>query len=412
MNSLSDVDYRITGLSPQYWTHTPLLIGDLIGLPLINGVDCFIGTSHVERTATSLGPRIIPLSKVVLQGIVTAIDRRPNGCILLVLDDGSGAMDVRYWDDSYNYNDADLVGLHRPQIDFTVGDYCEVLGKIKAMSAGEKSKQNMIRTPMNTSLDVRLGCVREVHASSVCFMKRSTNGEILHWLKCLNFSRDVRQNKINSGRDMLHLLGDSISSSILAMENTDFESESSNILERKCCQTPQRFRRDLLYCHCEGTLETLDSSFTYRDAFLNHLLDMETKLVQASHSAYPSFTEDCIDLIGVESESTPPPLLFTFQSIYKDVHLSSIARKLVATTAVPEANARTLVQHTFRDMTKDGLLSLFDAEADVYLFLSLERVIGPVLRNPLGAVAPPFFLRNVPKKRINRCRIWIEKCDS
>ena len=37
--AITDVDYRLVGLSPQYWSHTPILIGDLVNLPLINGVD-------------------------------------------------------------------------------------------------------------------------------------------------------------------------------------------------------------------------------------------------------------------------------------------------------------------------------------------------------------------------------------
>ena len=47
---VSDVDYRVIGLSPQFWSNTPLLVGDLISLPLINGVDCFVSPAEVNRT--------------------------------------------------------------------------------------------------------------------------------------------------------------------------------------------------------------------------------------------------------------------------------------------------------------------------------------------------------------------------
>ena len=47
---VSDVDYRVIGLSPQFWSNTPLLLGDLIGLSLINGVDCFVSPADVNRT--------------------------------------------------------------------------------------------------------------------------------------------------------------------------------------------------------------------------------------------------------------------------------------------------------------------------------------------------------------------------
>ena len=389
------------------------MIGDLVGLPLINGVDCFIAascTSHDQQ----IDRHVVPLSKVILQGVITAVDRRPNGCILLVLDDGTGSIDVRYWDDSYNNNAAfDLVGLEH-QTNLSVGDYCEVLGRIKAMSAGTKSHCSISGfIDEDTMLDVRIGCIREVHASSVCSRNLNTNVEILHWLKCLNFSKNMQQNKVKNGKDVLPLFNANIASSILSTDNTVLESESCNILERKCCQTPRRFREALLYCHCEGSLENLDPSFRYRDALLNLLLDMEAELQQLPHnSAYKSSIEDCIDLIGGEANSDlPPPLLFSFQSIYKNECLSSLARELVASTAVPEANARQLVQNTFRAMTNDGLLGLFNLEADVYLFLSIERVIGPYLQNASDTmpVAPPFFFRSIPKKRMHQMKNWFAR---
>ena len=103
---LSDVDYRLIGLSPQYWSYTRLSIGDLIALPLINGVDCFI----TPRDEDSINQQhhspnqwhILPLSRVLLRGVITAIDRRPNGCTLIVIDDGTGSIDCRCWDESSN----------------------------------------------------------------------------------------------------------------------------------------------------------------------------------------------------------------------------------------------------------------------------------------------------------------------
>ena len=410
LHSITDVDYRIIGLSPQYWTHTPLLIGDLVSLPLINGVDCFVAASCTSHDP--LNCKLLPLSKVILQGVITAIDRRPNGCVLLVLDDGTGFIDVRYWDDSYN-NDVtdDLIGL-KQQTNLSVGDYCEVLGKIKTMTAGTKSHCNISGLiDEDAPLDVRIDCIREVHASSVCSRNISSNGEVIHWLKCLNFTKNVHQNKVKNGKDVLPLLNANIVSSILSTENTALESESNNILERKCCQTPRRFRESLLYCHCEASLVTLDPSFRYRDALLNLLLDMEAEFQHWHDSANKSLMEDCIDLIGGGIEGTPPPLLFSFQSIYKNEFLSSLARELVASTSVPEANARQLVQKTFRALTNDGLLSMFDLEADVYLFLSIERVIGPYLQKSSDTmpVAPPFFFRSVPKKRMHQVRNWFAR---
>ena len=232
---------------------------------------------------------------------------RPNGCILLVLDDGTGSIDVRYWDidDSNNGWHHDLEGPQQHQKKpLSIGDYCEVLGRIKTMTAGTKYSCNCLGN------DVRFGCIREIHASSVCTMNRNhstnTNGEILHWVKCLNFTRDVQDNKVKSEQQKLTSLGDSITKSMMNSESVQcFESESwsNNFIERKCCQTSQLFRKAMLYCHCEATLETLDSSFTHRDALLQHLLDMEAELrhlsqSQCSHGATLSSTKESIDLIG------------------------------------------------------------------------------------------------------------------
>eukprot|EP00804_Cyclotella_cryptica_P021865 CCRYP_000830-RA/>CCRYP_000830-RA protein AED:0.23 eAED:0.23 QI:0/-1/0/1/-1/1/1/0/253 len=244
--------------------------------------------------------------------------------------------------------------------------------------------------------------------------------EIVHWLKCLKFSQEAHQ-KVKGGKEVIALLGNIIASSILSSSpecHVGTEIGPSNVLERKCCKTPQRFRNALFYCHCEATLETLDSSFRYREALLDRLLDMEAKLLHSSHSTHAAYIEDCMDLIGAEFDGIHPPLIFTFDSIYKDEYLSSIVRNIVASTIIPEANARKLVQNTFAAMTKDGIFSLFDPVSDLYLFVSLDRVILPYLQNSLKSgggmvavpTAPPFFIRSIPKKRMSRITKWYDSC--
>jgi hypothetical protein len=90
-------------------SHTPLLVGDLTGLPLVNGVDCFlVPDGSVENASNTPKPsrrvNIIPLSRVSLRGI-TAVDRRPNGCVLIVLDDGTRSINVLCWDNSCDSSD-------------------------------------------------------------------------------------------------------------------------------------------------------------------------------------------------------------------------------------------------------------------------------------------------------------------
>ena len=444
------VDYRIIGLSPQYWSYTPLLIGDLVGLPLINGLDCFVAPDDgVERIGDW---KILPISRVLLRGVVTAIDRRPNGCTLIVLDDGTGAIDCRYWDDSHRSSSAFSLPSLLPEHDkinkdrgfrFIVGDSLEVMGKIKALTAGATNDKCELLNHSVNPLEVRFGCVREVHASSVCLIDEGEtriakpwNGEMVHWLKCMKFSRNLASqcsaaaiddtknvcSTIRNGKDVLPLLGEDVTSSVLGDGSSDFTNfdktlGNNNVLQRKCCGTPHRFREALFYCHCEATLEALDTRFCFRDALLNRLLDMEAQLQRTSDSCYPSATENCMDLFGVQCVDTvPPPLLFTFETIYKDEELTSIANEVASSsnTTQPEANGQRLLRKTFAAMKNDGLLSLYDLEEDLYILVSRTRVIEPFLRRARdtmdhgGFLIPqPFFLASVPKKRITDISNWI-----
>ena len=116
-----------------------------------------------------------------------------------------------------------------------------------------------------------------------------------------------------------------------------------------------------------------------------------------------------MDLFG-QPNSMPPPLLFTFESTYRDEGLARIASEAVASTTSPVANAQKLVRKTFAAMTNDGILSLYDSKADLYLLVSRTRVIEPFLRRSKGlegggfgagpAIPRPFFIRSVPRKRI------------
>lgn len=433
---ISEVDHRLIGLSPQYWSYTRLSIGDLTALPLINGVDCFLtprrrdeSSDESERHNPSCSQwHILPLSRVLLRGVITAIDRRPNGCTLIVVDDGTGSIDCRCWDDSSNsaFHLPALLpqhqqSLHRNGLRYDIGDSVEVMGKIKTLTAGNTSSiVNLSEKAEATSMEVRFGCIREVHATTVNVIDTRQlsaanvwNSEAVHWLKCINVQNEIRKENttMKNGKEVLSLLGKKVSSSILR----DGESSSmgciKNVLQRQCCQTPVRFRRALFYCHCEATLESLDPEFCFRDALLNHLLDCESQIHCIENSLHQSATEDCMDLFGIDASSEiPPPFLFTFQSICSDEHLLSIARGLVSQTNLPEGNLQRLIRRTFAAMTKDGLLSLYDEAEDLYLLLSCNRVLVPYLKRSRGIddggfvrpnISEPFFIRTVPRKRLN-----------
>ncbi len=128
-----------------------------------------------------------------------------------------------------------------------------------------------------------------------------------------------------------------------------------------------------------------------------------------------------MDLFGVQhADSMPPPLLFNFETIYRDDELTTIASAVAASSSSStKSNAQRLFRKTFAAMTNDGILSLYDLEEDLYLLVSRTRVIEPFLRRSKemtddggfgGPQIPqPFFLRSVPKSRIIEVSNWISR---
>jgi len=130
-SSNSGLEHHLIGLSPQYWSYTPLFIADIETLHLINGVaNCLVippsitTTNPTTSTSTATAPtsetkkcqkikqnqktnpkpkRILPLSKCELIGIVTYVHEKSNRSTHYIVDDGTGSIDCVSW----NTNDAD-----------------------------------------------------------------------------------------------------------------------------------------------------------------------------------------------------------------------------------------------------------------------------------------------------------------
>jgi hypothetical protein len=133
-----------------------------------------------------------------------------------------------------------------------------------------------------------------------------------------------------------------------------------------------------------------------------------------------------MDLLGIPSDTDdtdtmmPPPLLFAFKTIFNDTELLLIASEIVAVTNIPEVNTHRLMRKVFISLTNDGILSLFDVDEDIYVLITRERVIEPYLRRTMGMdnfgtgddntqlLPPPFFIRNIPKKRIEAIKTSIQ----
>jgi hypothetical protein len=77
-------------------------------------------------------------------------------------------------------------------------------------------------------------------------------------------------------------------------------------------------------------------------------------------------------------------------------------------TKVPDAHAQKLAQNTFAALTNDGILSLFDEKMDLYLLVSIARVVKPYLCNwDRRVVAAPPLFRSVPKTRTKQIAGWM-----
>lgn len=110
-------------------------------------------------------------------------------------------------------------------------------------------------------------------------------------------------------------------------------------------------------CHCQATVEPLDSHFEFRDSLLTLLIQMEQR-----------------------DESTTP-LRFQYKAIAQQF----------------KANPR-LVRNTFRSLRQDGILYLLDATSDTYLLIS-RRVLAPFVGRER-----PEYLAKVPQVRLDYLR--------
>mmetsp|Transcript_1135 Transcript_1135/g.2612 ORF Transcript_1135/g.2612 Transcript_1135/m.2612 type:complete len:425 (+) Transcript_1135:202-1476(+) len=400
------LDVRTIGLSPQYWSYTPLLIGDLNSLLLIDGVDCMVLRSSGVRT------KVLPVQNVLLFGVITSIVKRANHNTAIVVDDGTGVIDVAYWDDHDSHDDSPQGGafdlppllpehqrLKRRKCGFRIGDSIEVMGKIKTLTAGEPASQLGIGA-------ARCNCTREVVVKSICISTTDRwNAESLRWLTAIQFAKQADSMNIGAGGDVLSLCGDKIKSSV--MMDGDMLVDRDFVVNRRCCQTPRNHRESFYYCHCEAKLEPLDPTLFFRGALIDLLLEMESK----SDLACKSATEDCLDLIGLSEsdQTTTPPLLFRYETVNKNEELSKIALDLVvsqnSTPDLVKTNVQRLFRRTFAALASNGLLCLFNQEEDIYLLLSRTRVVEPYLRwrrkQPDGYSLPhPFFINCIPRKRL------------
>lgn len=432
------VEHHILGLSPQYWAHTPMLIGDILSLGLINGVDCMMSTprrgEHPEETKKRRRPsedcandrapiidHVVPLSRCEIIGFVVSRERKANSTLYL-LDDGSGLIDCICWED-----DGDGVYSLPPLVDtypfrstsngstFGVGDCVRIRGKIKCISVGAESRPvdiavvgNNRGVPSNLQrYEVPIHVVREIAVATMEHVldQKTNNGldaETTHWLKCVRFAESIEIQcgtdaaniqgeieQIRNGADVLNILGNDLLSKMTHTEAIDVDEEDNGawrVFGPDCtCRLPHK--DELLYCHCLASFEALDPHQIFRDALLKHLIDM------------------------MGENPTSSPFRFHYGSLMTIDHLIDIATKTVPETPNPAINVHRIFANTFKALRNDGIVYLDDQDNDIYLLISKSTALIPylsplidkessALERSMRRSNPPPFIKKVPASRL------------
>jgi len=202
-------------------------------------------TSETTKCQNQKPKRILPLSKCELIGIVTYVHEKSNRSTHYIVDDGTGSIDCVSWNtNDADYNNAIVFpvkyrllptmtnmsplsscvtgweedGTGNSSGEVRVGDMVRILGWMKCVAVLGGVGSAVSSSPnLTTVVSVNNGnsnnettvwetrqCVREVHIHKIQRMDKDTfDCETVHWLKCLQFSRRVR-NSVAVGGDRLN----------------------------------------------------------------------------------------------------------------------------------------------------------------------------------------------------------------
>jgi len=227
-----DLDCSIAALSPSYWSHIPLCIGQ-------------INTKDANGRLLTYNNHN-PFTRGHLVGLLVAKHVKETA-IHYVLDDGSGLLDCVEWTASRLPS---LLWSHEDGCN--VGDWVQVWGRFEYVGHAENGE---VVVELQVNEMVRVERVRDEVAhlqrlvqSAESYVAPET---VLEWLgPCL--SRDIRERRqfpaANDRVGAWRLFGPS------------------------CPCRDTIVKRDLLYCHCLATPLEQDGDFQFRDALLEWLL--------------------------------------------------------------------------------------------------------------------------------------------
>jgi hypothetical protein len=354
--NFSGAESFLIGICPHYWAHIPMTISQVQGLKLVDGINC-----AVVPTGPQNNSKPVPLSKCLLVGYIINAEMRSNGSMSYVLDDGTGLVDCVDWkteDDIYY-----LPSLLDSQttFKFKIGDLVRIFGKIQCISISTE-KQFMVVAQRKL---VFRDCIREIqitaieHVESKSSQNITLDAEAHHWTACGNSVLSATGPRLKNAADFLQILGSEIQHQVEDRRNLPAADDTLAAWRvfGASCRCCLEYKDSLLYCHCQAKIEPLDPEFTFRDALVVVLLEMQRKHEKK--------------------------LSFNYKEVAGNKILQEIAIKQVAGTAKPRINFDRLFLNTFRALRNDGIIFLTNSGTDMYLLVSRDRVLEPYVRDDI-----------------------------
>eukprot|EP00533_Pseudo-nitzschia_delicatissima_P006829 CAMPEP_0116095678 /NCGR_PEP_ID=MMETSP0327-20121206/9791_1 /TAXON_ID=44447 /ORGANISM="Pseudo-nitzschia delicatissima, Strain B596" /LENGTH=389 /DNA_ID=CAMNT_0003587361 /DNA_START=312 /DNA_END=1481 /DNA_ORIENTATION=+ len=321
-----------------------------------------------------------PISKCLLVGHIVYTAERKGGSKVYILDDGTGMIDCVHWstdvEDPYH-----LPSLTDPLDDqdcsrgFAVGELVRMFGKIDCLSSMPRTASAKGGRNDNVQNSNDKFVVREIQIRIIERVEDYLASEAQHWI---DSSRRVPVPL----RAHLEKLGPGIREQIrnrVNLPSTDDGTNSWRVFGATCnCKLP--YMDDLLYCHCQCTAEPIDPFYHFRDALLQTLLSMESKVTGK--------------------------LEFNYKEVRNDRSLQTMASKVIASkndgTEKQGGNAGKLFLKTFRALRCDGIIYLLNSNTDNYLLITRKRVLEPVVERHIGGNGRNFISFERTPRHISR----------
>ena len=401
----------VVGLGPSFWAHVPLFIHQIQNyLHLMNGVNCLLLDSTTNESKMNFVPlrtvtsevnkplKLIPISRCTLVGTIVSMERKSTGCVMFVLDDGTGLIDVlQYEEDDFLSlplltRQSEGASVHDDV--FEPGDLVRVFGRLQCVSIVQsalhqhKPKWILVESAFpvinaDSQRACRINCsesfIREVHASLILPIATKPSGrgrpvcnffekEYEHWMDC---ARHLEKSKyvvgcigmqhivpkfpiLSNALDVMQVLGNDLSTQVwhtVLSSDGDMDENSWQVFGRQCKCCNVILKHDLLYCHCTATPDTiLDPEFRYRDALLAKLLQRESGYICSVSQLLKPFQDDVLQ--NIKSNEVRYHFQFQYRDIVMDEELNQIALDELRRAGCLNA---TVDAGTLNELTQDSI---------------------------------------------------------